>query len=166
MAAIVAGGVRWVNKVILVKKCKYAWMLVFGNMWIYANFLWKYQSFSVSRGRKHFIPLSVFQILVSLFLSLSLPTESPSPTVGNTMSQRMAHWHKCHGQLQIYSKIHLGLFFIVHILWKSVLLKPKLPCLQEKAGCRQSLRQQPRGLDQGHKLKDFQVRWAMFWFFC
>lgn len=57
----------------------------------------KPDSISVSRGRKHFIPLSVSELLVSS-RSLSLLLESPSPTVGNTMSQRMAHWREWHGQ--------------------------------------------------------------------
>lgn len=90
------------------------------GLWKHVNlreFPLKISELFSQQGEKTLHPtLSISNLGLTLSLSLSLPTESPSPTVGNTMSQRMAHWHKCHGQLQIYSKIHLGLFFIVHIL--------------------------------------------------
>ena len=50
-------------------------------------------SLSVSRGRNHSQYQSSWSSLV-----LALPPEIPSPTAGNTMSQRMAHWHEEHGQ--------------------------------------------------------------------
>lgn len=71
------------------------------------NFHWKYQTAFQSVGGENTSSHRHYQSSWSP-LALSLPPESPSPTVGNTMSQRMAHWHEWHGWPHTESEIHLG----------------------------------------------------------
>lgn len=68
-----------------------------GWMCVYM-YVCKYQTAFQSVGGENTLSIQALSTL-----PLSPSPVFPSPTVGNTMSQRMAHWHEWHGQLHTES---------------------------------------------------------------